>query len=205
MSALEWRGWCRYEDDICGLELQRHCSCWRLQCCQRSLRQEAAFLRPPRWLQHCQRDSARWPHYVRRPDTELVFTSFQFLCVSECPDDGFLTKWPLLKCLIKICWYALTLDSETGHCRGCQSRFCFIFYFRLPSLTLSLTRYRPGAVRWYARRRWQFDGGISIHLQSGHQYLHVHCGRSMSVCWRVRSPHISGDRQWLSCRQPACL
>ena len=142
MSAVEWRGRCRYEDDICGLELQWHCSCWRLQCCQRSLRQEAAFLRPPRWLQHCQRDSARWPHYVRRPDTELVFTSFQFLCVSECPDDGFLTKWPLLKCLIKICWYALTLDSETGHCRGCQSRFCFIFIF--------------GCLRWHCH--WQGIG-----------------------------------------------
>ena len=37
-------------------------------------------------------------------------------------------------------------------------------------------------------RRWQFDGGKN---------------RGGSI--RVRSPHISGGRWWLSCRQPACL
>ena len=30
-------------------------------------------------------------------------------------------------------------------------------------------------------------------------------GGSTSVRGRVRSPHISGGRRWLSCRQPACL
>ena len=30
-------------------------------------------------------------------------------------------------------------------------------------------------------------------------------GGSTSVRGRVRSPHISGGRWWLSCRQPACL
>jgi len=44
----------------------------------------------------------------------------------------------------------------------------------------------------YASRRWQFDGGKNR-------------GGSTSVRGRFRSPHISGGRQWLSCRQPACL
>jgi len=30
-------------------------------------------------------------------------------------------------------------------------------------------------------------------------------GGSTSVRGRVRSPHISGGRRWLSCRQPACI
>ena len=30
-------------------------------------------------------------------------------------------------------------------------------------------------------------------------------GGSTPVRGRVRSPHISGGRRWLSCRQPACL
>ena len=30
-------------------------------------------------------------------------------------------------------------------------------------------------------------------------------GGSTSVSGRVRSPHTSGGRRWLSCRQPACL
>jgi len=30
-------------------------------------------------------------------------------------------------------------------------------------------------------------------------------GGSASVRERVRNPHISGGRRWLSCRQPACL
>ena len=30
-------------------------------------------------------------------------------------------------------------------------------------------------------------------------------GGSTSVRGRVRSPHVSGNRRWLSCRQPACL
>ena len=30
-------------------------------------------------------------------------------------------------------------------------------------------------------------------------------GGSTSVRGQVRSPHISGGRRWLSCRQPACL
>jgi len=30
-------------------------------------------------------------------------------------------------------------------------------------------------------------------------------GGSTSVRGRVRSPHISGGRRWLRCRQPACL
>ena len=30
-------------------------------------------------------------------------------------------------------------------------------------------------------------------------------GGSTSVRGRVRSPHMSGSRRWLSCRQPACL
>jgi len=41
-------------------------------------------------------------------------------------------------------------------------------------------------------RRWQFDGGKNR-------------GGYTSVRGRVRSPHILGDRRWLSCRQPACL
>ena len=41
-------------------------------------------------------------------------------------------------------------------------------------------------------RRWQFDNGKNR-------------GWSTSVRGRVRSPHISGGRRWLSCRPPACL
>ena len=41
-------------------------------------------------------------------------------------------------------------------------------------------------------RRWPFDGGKNR-------------GGSTSVRGRVCSPHISGGRRWLSCRQPACL
>ena len=54
------------------------------------------------------------------------------------------------------------------------------------------TRYRPGASRRYAPRRWHFDGGRNR-------------GGSTSVRGRVRSPYISDGRRWLSCRQPACL
>ena len=54
-------------------------------------------------------------------------------------------------------------------------------------------RYRPGGSETIcpAPRRWQFDGGTNL-------------GGSTSVRGRIRSPHISDDRRWLSCRQPAC-
>jgi len=54
------------------------------------------------------------------------------------------------------------------------------------------TRYRPGPARRYAHSWWQFDGGKNR-------------GRCTSVRGRVRSPHFSGGRRCLSCRQPACL
>jgi len=56
------------------------------------------------------------------------------------------------------------------------------------------TRYRPGGGRRddMPPRRWQFDGGKNR-------------GGSTSVRGPVRSPHISGGRRWLSCRQPVCL
>jgi len=47
----------------------------------------------------------------------------------------------------------------------------------------------PGATRRYAPRGWRSKNR----------------GGSTSVRGRVRSPHISGGRRWLSCRQPACL
>jgi len=50
----------------------------------------------------------------------------------------------------------------------------------------------PGAARRYGPRRWQFDGGKNR-------------GGSTPVRGRVRSPHISGGRRRLSCRQPARL
>jgi len=53
-------------------------------------------------------------------------------------------------------------------------------------------------------RRWQFDGGVSFHRQSGHRGS-KNRGGSTSVRGRVRSPHTSGGWRWLSCRQPACL
>jgi len=52
------------------------------------------------------------------------------------------------------------------------------------------TRYRPGGGETICPRRWQFDP--------------KNRGGSTSVRGRVRSPHISGGRLWLSCRQPAC-
>ena len=62
-----------------------------------------------------------------------------------------------------------------------------------PPTTPSLTRCRPGAGETICPpRRWQFGGGKNR-------------GGSTSVRGRVRSPHISGARRWLSCRQPACL
>ena len=48
-----------------------------------------------------------------------------------------------------------------------------------------------GAKR-YVPCRQQFDDGKNL-------------GRSTSVCGRVLSPHMSGGKRWLSCRQPACL
>jgi len=54
------------------------------------------------------------------------------------------------------------------------------------------TRYRPGRGETLCLRRRQFDDSKNR-------------GGSTSVCGRVRSPHISGGRRWLSCRQPACL
>ena len=50
----------------------------------------------------------------------------------------------------------------------------------------------PRAARRYAPRRRQINGGKNR-------------GGSTSVRGRIRSPHISGCRRWLNCRQPACL
>jgi len=52
----------------------------------------------------------------------------------------------------------------------------------------------PRAARRYAPPPcwWQFDAGKTR-------------GGSTSVRGRVYSPHISGGRRWLNCRQPACL
>ena len=36
------------------------------------------------------------------------------------------------------------------------------------SLSLTITRYRPGGGETVCPRRWQFDGGISFRRQSGH-------------------------------------
>ena len=66
----------RYKDDICRLQLQWYCGRWRLQCCQCSLRQEAPFLRPPRWYIHREGDLARWPNHICRLDVRSVF----FIC-----------------------------------------------------------------------------------------------------------------------------
>ena len=52
------------------------------------------------------------------------------------------------------------------------------------------TRYRPG-------------GGETICPDDGSS-IQKNRGGSTSVRGRVRSPHISGGRLWLSCRQPAC-
>jgi len=63
-----------------------------------------------------------------------------------------------------------------------QYFFCFSF---TSNITLTKTRQ-------YAPRQWQFDGGKNR-------------GGSKSIRGQVRSPHSSGSRRWLSCRQPACL
>ena len=49
-------------------------------------------------------------------------------------------------------------------------------------------------------RRRQFDGGISFRRKSGHRGS-KNRGGSTSVRGRVRSPHFSGGRRWLICRQ----
>ena len=54
------------------------------------------------------------------------------------------------------------------------------------------TRYRPGAARRYAPRRWQYDGSKNR-------------GGSTSVRRRVRSPHISGGRRAVAKLQAASV
>ena len=58
-----------------------------------------------------------------------------------------------------------------------------------PSTNLMITRYRPRG------RRDDMPAADGSSTRGG----------STSVRGRVRSPHISGGRRWLSCRQPACL
>ena len=63
---------------------------------------------------------------------------------------------------------------------------------RVPNAThnlISWIRCRPGGCETICPppRRWQFDGGKNR-------------GGSTSVRGRIRSPHISGGRRWLSCR-----
>jgi len=69
-----------------------------------------------------------------------------------------------------------------------------------------IARYRPpgGRGEMICPRRWQFGGGISFRRHSGH-HASKNRGGSTSARGQVRSPHISGGRQWLSYRQPACL
>jgi len=74
---------------------------------------------------------------------------------------------------------------------NCFVRCCLLAIDRTASIDAK-QGIAPGAARRYAPRRWQFDGGKNR-------------GGSTSVRGRVRSPHISGGRRWLSCRQPACL
>ena len=85
-----------------------------------------------------------------------------------------------------------------------------IDFHRRPYNTLALPcervisiRYRPGGGETVCPRQWQFDGGISFRRQPGHRGS-KNRGGSTSVCGWVRSPHISGSRRWLSCRQPVC-
>ena len=100
--------------------------------------------------------------------------------------------------------------SRLDWLRGCYSVACILIRMFIPEFAnsssvhvlwtglspndppLTPTRYRLGDGETIFPRRWQFDGGKNR-------------GGSTSVRKRVRSPHISGGRRWLSCRQPACL
>jgi len=57
-------------------------------------------------------------------------------------------------------------------------------------------RYRPGCSDTICPPA----DGISFRRQSGR-----HRSKNRGGSTSVRNPHISGDRRWLSCRQPACL
>jgi len=67
------------------------------------------------------------------------------------------------------------------------------FTYSLPCCSVHNTKQAiaPGAARRYACHA-PADGSSTR-------------GGSTSVRGRVRSPHVSGGRRWLSCRQPACL
>ena len=76
-------------------------------------------------------------------------------------------------------------------------RFCFDIEAR--SRTAAYNKVSPRERRddmppLMAVRRWHI---VSLPIKNR--------GGSTSVRGRVRSPHISGSRRWLSCRQPACL
>jgi len=61
-----------------------------------------------------------------------------------------------------ICWMRWQIEREEFRNRAERRR-------------TNTTRYRPGFGETICPARlWQFDGGLSLRRQSGHQYLHVH-------------------------------
>ena len=74
-----------------------------------------------------------------------------------------------------------------------QSRGCDLYPGPTAPESSTLATWLPSHLQIFYKQR-----SASVHGSKN-------CGGSTSVHGRLRSPHISGGRRWLSCRQPACL